>query len=461
MGAIDRERPDFDMLFPTPIEEEQDMARRRFQRTGTLYRDGNYWRLRWYEDIVLEDGTVKRARPSTVVGLARGKLRITKKEAGRRAAEQLKEVNLIDRQPESLMRVSDFIARKFEPEHVMMLKPGGRVHYRVQLAHIESAIGKLALREVRREHIQQLCSDLLKKTYRRSKNGPEVPYSVQSAVHLKNAASALFEHAKACRLYPGENPARYVRLPQMKRAPRQALTADQVQQVLALLSSPARELAYMAVMTSMNIAELCGLQWKHVNLSRTKWIMVDGEPVPPRAIAVRRQWREGAEGTLKASARRRTLPVTAEMEKTLRELNGRGTFTGAEDPVFVSRRGTPVDAHNLSNRVLRPAGQKLGLRLGWHVFRHTHAALLRRERASPSDQMAMLGHSDIRTTMMYGGDDVDLRRTITARLDAALKRAARSAGRAAGRKPPAREEGPYNKKVIKPKTMKQRAAGAG
>ena len=41
-----------------------------------------------------------------------------------------------------------------------------------------------------------------------------------------------------------------------------------------------------AIVTSMNIAEVCGLQWKRVNLSE-QFATVDGESLPPLTIAVR------------------------------------------------------------------------------------------------------------------------------------------------------------------------------
>src|SRR5690348_18052043 len=83
--------------------------RSHFQRTGTLYRDGNWFRLRYYQTIELDDGTFKRERPSMVVGLARGRYAISEKEAKRRAAEKLDEVNRSEPAPGSLMRVERFV----------------------------------------------------------------------------------------------------------------------------------------------------------------------------------------------------------------------------------------------------------------------------------------------------------------------------------------------------------------
>ena len=416
------------------------MARRRFQRTGILQRDGNWWRLRFWEDVSDGEGGTFRRRGSDTVGPCRGPDAITEKEAKRRAADRLKEVNRLDVIPGSLMLVRDFIERRFKPEYVPSLKRGGQDHYAVELKHVVAALGEMPLREVKHQHVQRMCLDLLEKTYtvgkdrirkiKDSRTGEEklvtksrsrqVHYSVQTALHLKNATS-VFKYAKAVNLYSGENPAANVRLPEMSRKAKHALTVEQMKLLLEALPSPAREMAHLAVLTSMNVAEMCGLRWQAVNLTDS-WPILDGEVLPPKSTVIRLQWSTrkggGAYHTVKARGRGRFLPIDAAIEKLLRGvLTSRDKFIGCEDPVFASSTGRPVDAHNLFNRVLKPIGRKLGMPwLGWHVFRHPHASWVRQEAASPADQTAMLGHSDIRMTMMYGQQDLERRRAVVEKM---------------------------------------------
>ena len=54
----------------------------------------------------------------------------------------------------------------------------------------------------------------------------------------------------------------------------------------------------MAILTGMNVAEICGLQWKHVNLSPSEQY-ADGEVIPSRTIAVRKQWYRGELNSVK------------------------------------------------------------------------------------------------------------------------------------------------------------------
>jgi integrase len=265
-----------------------------------------------------------------------------------------------------------------------------------------------------------MCLGLLSRSYTIGKGDKarQQSYSIQSALHLKNAASAVFRHAKSSGMYSGDNPASDVRLPEMTRKPKHALTGEQVGKLLAALPAPAREMAHLAVLTSMNIAEICGLRWYDVNLTK-QWVIVEGEPIPPMALSVRRQFRDGEYGTLKkpsraiASSRRRDLPVDSALASLLRSLKpSKGNV-----PVFKSRRGTPIDAHNIFNRQLKPAGKDLGMPwIGWHTMRHTHATLLRQQGAGAADQMAMLGHSALRMTMSYGEGDMDRRREIVRKI---------------------------------------------
>src|SRR5580658_283552 len=48
------------------------MALRRLQKNGHLYKRSAWWRLRWREDVIGEDGQIKRLRPVAVIGRCEG-----------------------------------------------------------------------------------------------------------------------------------------------------------------------------------------------------------------------------------------------------------------------------------------------------------------------------------------------------------------------------------------------------
>ena len=85
----------------------------------------------------------------------------------------------------------------------------------------------------------------------------------------------------------------------------------------------------------MNIAEICGLRWKRMNLSAEATVM-DADLLPPFTAAVREQYYKGEYGPEKAKARRRNVPLPAWLVTALAELKKRDHWVGPEDPVFAA-----------------------------------------------------------------------------------------------------------------------------
>jgi integrase len=75
-------------------------------------------------------------------------------------------------------------------------------------------------------------------------------------------------------------------------------------------------------------------------------------------------------------------------------------LTNPEDLVFQTTKGTPLSDKNLYNRELAPACDRIGQpRISWHSFRHTHATFLHENGESLKTAQALLGHSDLETTL--------------------------------------------------------------
>ena len=71
-----------------------------------------------------------------------------------------------------------------------------------------------------------------------------------------------------------------------------------------------------------------------------------------------------------------------------------------DDLVFRTVKGTPLNDKNLYNRELAPACDRIGQpRVSWHSFRHTHATLLHANGETLKTAQALLGHSDLETTL--------------------------------------------------------------
>ena len=149
----------------------------------------------------------------------------------------------------------------------------------------------------------------------------------------------------------------------------------------------------------MNIAEILGLKWKHINLT-DEWNTVDGESLQPWQIAVRGQWTLRQYGTVKAAGRKRYVVVPVLLAEALGKLK-RGR---PDDFVFASQgsSGHPVDEKNVLRRHVRPAGVSLGMPwLAWHDLRRTFSTLADQVGMSAGERQAVMGHDDQRMTARY------------------------------------------------------------
>ena len=156
---------------------------------------------------------------------------------------------------------------------------------------------------------------------------------------------------------------------------------------------PERELALIAMLTHMNVAEICGLQWKWVNLT-DDWSVTDGERIPPRTMAVRKHFYRGELVTLPKRSRKRFLSIPEPLLPILHALSQRPRYTGSDDFVLVSAVGTPVNEKDIAMRHLKPIGRAMQMPwLSWRVFSRTHTALAYEFGTRSLDFLAMPGQS--------------------------------------------------------------------
>jgi integrase len=141
-------------------------------------------------------------------------------------------------------------------------------------------------------------------------------------------------------------------------------------------------------------------------------------PHPTKSSAERfatqpENWYEGERGSLKPGKRKRNLPISAELARELAVLIQDSPFHGDEYPVFCSRAGTPIDAHNASSRVFSRVKQLLGYPVTWHAFRRAHSTFVGQvEGVSLEDRQKTMGHSDAAMSFYYSVDDIERRRKI-------------------------------------------------
>ena len=287
------------------------------------------------------------------------------------------------------MNLAEFVERVFIPKYVMTKRAAGRAHFQAILKHIltpESSapafrpgrppkmrlaavpdwpyLDKMRFAEVRPDSVQRLIEALLSRGY-----------STQMATHLRNVIRNIFSYATTCGYYDGPNPAAMVEVPAIDHKPGRVLTLQQVKQVMDLMRYPEQHIALFALLTDMNVAEICGLKWKHVNLSNDRRYILE-EQLPPRTIAIKMQSYRG-EYRAVIGKRDRLVPIREILYSSLTSLRHRREFTSGEDFVLVSRIGTPVNPDNIATRRLKPIGKTLDMPwLSWKAFHRTRTNLM-------------------------------------------------------------------------------------
>lgn len=294
-----------------------------------------------------------------------------------------------EREALSLMTVAEFVERKFLPEYVVLKGSSGKMHYQAMLKHVLRPeevnglfrqraggrrnklssvagwpyLGAMRLRDVSSQDVQRLIDAALQRGY-----------STQTATHILNVVSAIFSHARQVHYLFGDNPVRQVKRWEVTRKAQLPLRLDQIKLASEIMKNPEREMMLVAILTGLNVSEICGLQWKHVNLS-DRAVSLGAEQIPPRTIAIRRQWFRGEPGAVKRG-RMRNVPIPAALMPVFRDLKSRSRFLGQEDFMLVSRVGTPVNHANILVRRLKPMARQIGVpSLSWHVLQTTRKAL--------------------------------------------------------------------------------------
>ena len=333
------------------------------------------WELQFWEDYLKADGTVGRRRESVILGTVSS---MTRRQAGKAAEEQLRQINLGKATPHSTMSFRGFVEGYFVPNFFPTLKRSTQDRYRRTLDnHLLPAFGGSRLCDIGTLELQRFVLQKLA-------NG----LGWECADHYRNLMSKVFATAKQWGYFPGDNPAIGVGLPEKKAVrEKHVLLPEQIPPLLAILGEPVHTMVLLGVLTGLRIGEILGLQWRNVSLA-------SGE------IRVEQACYRGLIGSPKTKSSRRTLPVPELLLMALRRLHGQSAMRPEDALVFHTRNGTPLSDTNLLHKYLKPAGRKLGMPwLSWHTLRRTHATLLQHAGGSLRDAQAQLGHTKMSTTL--------------------------------------------------------------
>ena len=351
------------------------MARPRYQK-GSLVVRGKPRRyvLRWREDVAKPDGTTDRVQHAETIGFVS---QITKQQALEILQARVSAVSQQQLRPRATSTLSEFVRAEWKPNAELALKKSSMRIYSYQLEkHIVPTVGELPLRNVNVAQIEACLSRLKQKGH------------ATSTLRSVRATFATVLRSAVKRGYIEKNPAHgvVIREGDSKKEWR-FYSADQVRMLLNELTEPCASVVAVAVLTGMRIGEILALRWKRIDL-------LGG------TLEVAENYSSGEFGSPKTKSSRRVIPISSALRRVLEDHHARMQSASPEELVFRTPTGTPLNDKNLYNRELAPACDRIGQpRISWHSFRHTHATLLHANGESLKTAQALLGHSDLETTL--------------------------------------------------------------
>ena len=118
------------------------------------------------------------------------------------------------------------------------------------------------------------------------------------------------------------------------------------------------------------------------------------------AIEIAETFSDGQFGSPETRSSNRVIPMSSALRGVLETYRAGALRSAPDDLVFCTPKGTPLNSKNLCNRALAPACDRIKQpRVSWHLFRHTHATQLAESGESLKTAQALLGHSDLETTL--------------------------------------------------------------
>ena len=328
------------------------MKKARHQK-GYVYRKGNLWLVRYYDNEMLSDGTISRVQRAHKLVEAAGEYR-SKRAVRVLADEFLAPLNDGRTTPQSTMTLTQFVEGRYLP----FVKEHNRVStyrgYRNLWQCYLRPYGAIALRDFRTVEGERILGSIA--------TGKELTST--TLAHIKAFLSGVFRNAKRQGILNCENPIRDVVLPKAKAAGETyAYSLEEITLMLNVLPEPASTIVAAVAYTGARKGELRGFLWekydgKEISISQSYW---RGYLLEPK--------------TQKSKA---PVPVIAPLAERLnmhRALAGNPT----KGLMFPNPQGMPINVDALARDMVKPALTKAGLQWhGWHAFRRGLATNLHR-----------------------------------------------------------------------------------
>ena len=350
------------------------MTRTRHYQAGYVFKKGSNWYLRYREDVLLENGSIKRVQKCRKLATATGQCR-TKGAAHELAEEIIRPLNDGTIRPQSLMSLNQFIENLYLPYVLAQKRRSTYGGYKNIWRRYVKPDGAIALRDVRTLEAEQMLQAI---AHREN-------LSRKTLGHIKHFLSGVFRYARRQGVLAGPNPVHDVEIPKGRPGGETcAYWLEEELKMLAVLPEPAATVVATAAFTGARKGELRGLRWEdydgsELRVKHSVWRSHVGEPKSPKS-----------QGTIPAIA-----PLRVLLDRHRARCGGPSCGF-----IFSSAKGQPMNLEALAIDVVRPALEKAGLNWhGWHAFRRGLATNLHRLGVSDKVIQQILRHANVTTTM--------------------------------------------------------------
>ena len=348
------------------------MARRKRQYgSGSLFKEGGGWAIRWRELEIAPDGTIKKRKCYAALGnISRHNAAeiLRSKVAAGDGKQPLRSRVMFRTLVGQWQR--DVLPTKYK--HSTQ-----KNHRHIMEKHLLPRFGDLPVCEVTTAVIQTYVTHLI-----------QVGYAPKSIDHIHDVLSAVLRSGvKWGHLVA--NPARGVEMPRLKTVrAKWALTVDQAVALFEHLPWPKpRTMVGLALLGGVRRGELFAFRWRDFDQAN-------------RCLQVREAVYEGTFDEPKTDASVRLIPLPEMAVELLQTWQSRARRTAPEDLIFSTVSGKPISPNNVLRTWIWPACQAADLpRVTWLTFRRTYSSWAHQKGVAPKVVAALMGHTKIETTL--------------------------------------------------------------
>jgi integrase len=253
--------------------------------------------------------------------------------------------------------------------------------------HIKPALGRVKIKALSPTHVRGLYREKL-----------DAGLSRRTVQYIHTTLHKALKDAVSDGLIP-RNVAEGIRPPRPKKKEITPLDPEQARAFLAAAHEDRFEALYvLAIHCGLREGELLGLKWDDVDLE-TGMLRVRRTLSETRTGYIFEPPKNGKGRSIKLT-QAASEALRSHLERQLEEIDSSGDDYQDQGLIFPSRKGTPMNARNLTARSFKPFLKRAGLPdIRLHDLRHTCATLMLCEGVHIKLVQELLGHATIAITL--------------------------------------------------------------